>query len=97
MEQNSAFLLQRDTTQVSLGPSRTTNSHRCHVDSVNDVKVKIIRDKAKAIPVKGRGGPYRCEASRLPHFLDNRLTDGDDVSLTRRPPFIPRKIPRTHF
>jgi hypothetical protein len=31
-------------------------------------------------------------------FLDNRLTDGDEVvSLTRRPPFAPRKIPDTHF
>jgi hypothetical protein len=30
--------------------------------------------------------------------LDNWLTDGGDVvSLTRRPPFIPRKIPGTHF
>jgi hypothetical protein len=31
------------------------------------------------------------ETSRLPHFLDNRLTDGGEVvSLTRRPPFTPR-------
>jgi hypothetical protein len=30
--------------------------------------------------------------SRLPHFLDNRLTDGGEVvSLTRRPPFIPQE------
>jgi hypothetical protein len=28
---------------------------------------------------------------RFPHFLDNRL------SLTRQPPFTPRKIPGTHF
>jgi hypothetical protein len=35
---------------------------------------------------------------RLPYFLDNRLTDGDEVvSLTRRPPFTLRKIPGTHF
>jgi hypothetical protein len=38
------------------------------------------------------------DQARLPHFLDNRLTDGGEVvSLTRRPPFIPRKIPGTHF
>jgi hypothetical protein len=38
------------------------------------------------------------ETSRLPHFLDNRLTDGGDaVSLMRRSPFVPRKIPGTHF
>jgi hypothetical protein len=30
---------------------------------------------------------------RFPHFLDKRLTDGGKVvSLTRRPPFKPRKI-----
>jgi hypothetical protein len=33
-----------------------------------------------------------------PHFLDNLLTDGGEiVSLTRRPPFTPRKIPGTHL
>jgi hypothetical protein len=32
--------------------------------------------------------------SRLPHFLDKRLTDGGEVvSYTRRPLFTPRKIP----
>jgi hypothetical protein len=36
--------------------------------------------------------------SRLPHFLHNRLTDGGEVvSLARRPPFTPRKIPGPHF
>jgi hypothetical protein len=35
--------------------------------------------------------------SILPRFLDNRLTDGGEVvSLTRRPPFTPRKIRGTH-
>jgi hypothetical protein len=48
--------------------------------------------KCKAIPVTGRGGPKDCETLRLPHFLDNRFTDGGKVvSLTRRPPFTPRK------
>jgi hypothetical protein len=42
-----------------------------------------ISVKGKAIPITGRGGPYVCEMSRLPHFLDNRLTDGGEVvSLT---------------
>jgi hypothetical protein len=36
-------------------------------------------DKNKAIPVAGRGGPYGCETSRLPHYLDNRLSDGGEV------------------
>jgi hypothetical protein len=39
-----------------------------------------------------------CETSRLPRFLDNRLTDGGEiVSLTRRPPVTPRNIPGSHF
>jgi hypothetical protein len=43
--------------------------------------------------VTGGGGPQDCEASRLPHCLDNRLTDdGEVISLTRRPPFAARKI-----
>jgi hypothetical protein len=50
------------------------------------------KGKGKAIPVTGR------ERSRLPHSLDNRLTDGSRVvSLTRQPPSTPRKIPGTHF
>jgi hypothetical protein len=41
----------------------------------------------KAIPVTGREGPEDCEMSRLPHFLDNRLTDGSKVvSLMHRSP-----------
>jgi hypothetical protein len=30
-------------------------------------------------PVRDRGGPYGTETSRLPHFLDNRITDGGEV------------------
>jgi hypothetical protein len=39
----------------------------------------------KAIPVTGREGPYGCEKSRFPHFLDNRLTDGGKVVSPTRP------------
>jgi hypothetical protein len=67
-----------------------TQTYRQHVDLIG-----------KAIPVTGRGGPYVCETSRFPHFLENRLTDGGEiVSLTSRPPFTPppsKKIPGTHF
>jgi hypothetical protein len=57
-----------------------------------------VRKKDNVIPVIGRGGPLGCVRSRVPHFLDNRLTDGGEiVRLTRRPPFTPRKIPGTHF
>jgi hypothetical protein len=51
------------------------------------------KGKVKAIPVTGRDGPYGCETSRLPYFLENRLTDGGEVvSLTHRPPFTPTRF-----
>jgi hypothetical protein len=54
--------------------------------------------KGRDIHVTGHGGQLSCETYRLPHFLENRLTDVCEcVSLTRRPPFTPRKIPGTHF
>jgi hypothetical protein len=62
------------------------------------IRLSSLGGKGKAIPVKGREVPYGFETSRLPHFLDNRFTDGIEVvSLTCRPPFTRRKIPRTHF
>jgi hypothetical protein len=64
---------------------------------VREIGCHIKRKKeGKAIPVIGREGPVGFETSRLPHFLDNRLTVGGEVvSLTRQPPFTPRKIPGT--
>jgi hypothetical protein len=53
--------------------------------------------KSKVIPVTGRGGLKGCEMLRLPHFLGNRLTDGSDVNLKRRPPFTPRKLLCIHY
>jgi hypothetical protein len=41
----------------------------------------------------GLGSPKGCKTLRLPHFIDNRLSDGGEVSLTRRPPFAPINIP----
>jgi hypothetical protein len=39
----------------------------------------MVKYKGNAIPVTGRGGPYGCETSRLPHFQNNRLTDGGEL------------------
>jgi hypothetical protein len=39
----------------------------------------MVKKKGKAISVTGRESPYGCETSRLPHFLDDRLTDGGKV------------------
>jgi hypothetical protein len=42
--------------------------------------------KSKAIPVTGRGGLHGCGMLRIPHFLDNRFTDGGEVVNIARPP-----------
>jgi hypothetical protein len=50
------------------------------------------KGKGKAIPVADREGTRGCETSRLPNFLDYRLTDGCEVvSLTHRPLFAPQE------
>jgi hypothetical protein len=48
--------------------------------------------KAKlAFPVTGRGDLYGCQMLRIPHCLDNRLTDGSKIgSLTRQPRSTPQ-------
>jgi hypothetical protein len=56
-----------------------------------------IQSEGKAVSVTDREGPQGCERLRLP-LLDSWLIDGGKVvSLTRRPPFTPRKIPGTRF
>jgi hypothetical protein len=54
-------------------------------------------DKGKAIFVTGHEGLWDCETSRLPHFLDSRLTDAGEVLSLMLQPFTPRKIPGTYF
>jgi hypothetical protein len=47
---------------------------------------------SKAIPVNGSRDLYGSEMSRVPHCLDNRLTDGGEVvSLTLQPHSSPQK------
>jgi hypothetical protein len=50
-----------------------------HLLSVDIELVKVMNIKCKAIPVTGRGGLYGCNMLRIPHCLDNRLTDGGIV------------------
>jgi hypothetical protein len=48
--------------------------------------------EVKFIPVTRRESPKGCETSRLPHFLDDRFTDGGKVVYpTHRPPFTPQE------
>jgi hypothetical protein len=36
---------------------------------------RSVPNKGKAMPVTVRGGSFGCETPKLPHYLDNRLTD----------------------
>jgi hypothetical protein len=46
----------------------------------------------KAIPVTGAGSLLGCQMLRVPHCLDNRLTDGGKVvSPTHQPHLTPQK------
>jgi hypothetical protein len=52
-----------------------------------------VKKKSKAVPVTGLGGLQGCEMLRIPHCLDNRLTDGGKVvSPTHRPSFTPETL-----
>jgi hypothetical protein len=54
--------------------------------------------KGKAIPVTGREGPEGWDVEALTFSLYIRLTDGGKVvSLTRRPPFIPKEYSSYSF
>jgi hypothetical protein len=35
-----------------------------------------VKNKSKAIPVRGNGGIYGCKMSRIPYFLENWLANG---------------------
>jgi hypothetical protein len=60
--------------------------------------LKHVQLEGKSISVTRRAGSYGCETSRLPHFLQNRLTIGGEVViLMRLPSFTLKKIPDTHF
>jgi hypothetical protein len=64
------------------------------LETVSETWLLIVYGKAKgkAIPVTGHGGPLGCETLRVPHYLDDRLTDGCKVvSLTRQLPFTPQE------
>jgi hypothetical protein len=60
---------------------------------ITSANVAILIYKSKVIPVTGLGGLWGCEMLRIPHCLDNRLTDGGKVvSPTQQPHFTPQNI-----
>jgi hypothetical protein len=71
---------------------------KCVIDE-SEAKEPVLKEgkKRKVIPVIGRGGPYGCETSRLPHFVENRLTDERLLCLLSGHTLNPRKTPGTNF
>jgi hypothetical protein len=94
-------VMQCAPTQIKSSPFQSSMPNRtlsAQTSSTSFFQEVVLRRENKAIPVTGCGDPFCCVALWLPHFLDNRLTDGGEVvSLTRRPPFTRRKIPGTLF
>jgi hypothetical protein len=68
--------------------SNRTPSHMSKWFTANKLVLNLY--KGKATPVTGHEGPQGCGPLRLPHLLDNGLTEGGKVvSPTRQPPFTP--------
>lgn len=60
--------------------------------------IRSVQNNCEAVPLRGRGDPVGCATSRLPYFLQNRLTYGGGIiNLTRRQLFTLKKIPGVHF
>jgi hypothetical protein len=65
------------SSQNKFNSFRTTPTERVGIAAALFTNIWHVKEeKKKAVPVTGREGPEGCETSRLPHFLDNRLTDG---------------------
>jgi hypothetical protein len=45
---------------------------------IHNSQIHYIKE-GKANLVRGRVGPWGCETSRIPHLLDNRLTDSGEA------------------
>jgi hypothetical protein len=96
----STMILELGIFKMYVRSCKLTLKIRSYLTRIYKLPAIEIRISIKKLfPVTGREGPWGCETSRLPHFIDNRLTDGvEDVSLKRRPAVLyPRKIPGTHF
>jgi hypothetical protein len=91
-ETRGAFSMATELSKIVV--SWNANKERFHYPKVYDRIILLqLLWKGKAIPVRGRGGPQGCETLRLPHFIENQLTDGGEVvSLTRLLHFTPGKI-----
>jgi hypothetical protein len=75
-----------------------TRNNSLHFIHTTAYILKKIKSKRKAIPMRGSGDTLSYETLRLPHLLDNRLTDGGEgVSLLAGRDLLPKKSPGTQF
>jgi hypothetical protein len=51
----------------------------------------------KAVPLQAWSGPEGSSKLRFPDFMTTAQDGGKVVSLTNRPPLLPRNTPGTHF
>jgi hypothetical protein len=76
---------------VHIPDCTATYTSRCYTDTHSHYLL-LDANKKNIDLGTGRGCPYVCEPSRLPHFLQIRLTDGSEiVTFTCRPRFTPHK------
>jgi len=64
-----------------------TNGHKFPINSV----------KGKAVPLQAWSGPEGSRNLWFPDFMTTAQDGGKVVSLTHRPPLLPRNITGTHF
>jgi hypothetical protein len=84
-------------SQLQTRTENKTSYETVQLIQESTVRAKVIRVKGKPSPVTGRGGPYGCEMSRFPHFLDNRLTDGGKVCQPYAPKVIRVKFQNAQY
>jgi len=53
--------------------------------------------KGKAVPLQAWSGPEGSRNLMFPDFMTTAQDGGKAVSLTHRPPLLPRNTPGTHF
>jgi hypothetical protein len=68
----------------------TSITTRCFLAYVIGIPINTGK-KGKVLPVTGRGGPWGCKTSRLPRFVDSRLTDGARLSVLRAGRALPQR------
>jgi hypothetical protein len=80
---HTAEAIRSSVAGFSAGSEGNPSSIEMHNPQLKAYRLSFAFSVSKAIPVTGLGGLQGCEMLKIPHCLDNRLTDGGKfVSLT---------------